>query len=131
MKGLRLTYEQYLGHVQKTALAQSCAVPSVKPSKYGNTPTEVDGIKFASKREAQRFSILRLKEKAGEIRGLVLQPRYSIDIQGQHICTYVADFSYWEGERFVVEDAKGMKTPVYKLKKKLMKACYGFDVTEV
>ena len=101
--------------------------------KYHAKPTEVDGVLFASRLEARRYAELKLLEQAGELRDLELQPRYPLRINGQLICTYVADFRYWDvqQEREVVEDAKGVRTREFVLKKKLVKAVYGIDVEEV
>lgn len=101
-------------------------------SKFGNRWTEVDGIKFQSQAEATRYSELRLLEKAGVISGLELQPRYNIQVNGHHVCQYRGDFRYIdEFGKTVLEDAKGMVTPVYSLKRKLMKAVYGIDISEI
>jgi hypothetical protein len=101
-------------------------------SKYHNVKTVVDGISFSSKKEAARYQKLKLLEKAGEISGLQLQKRFSLEVSGTRVCTYVADFFYHEnnGFKIIIEDCKGFKTPVYRLKKKLMKACYGIDILE-
>lgn len=96
--------------------------------KYGNTITKVDGINFDSKKEANRYSELKLMVKGKVIRNLNLQPVYEIlpsftDNTGKkHRCiSYVADFEYFDKERkvHVVEDVKGMRTEVYKLKLKM------------
>ena len=106
-------------------------------TKYGAVRTEVDGITFASKREAKRYSELKLLERAGEITLLELQPRYPLKVDGKLICTYVADFSYRSIDpktalhSNVVEDVKGVRTPVFKLKAKLFEAINGFAITEV
>ncbi|MGD9714830.1 MAG: DUF1064 domain-containing protein [Thermomicrobiales bacterium] len=103
-----------------------------KPSKYKAVRTTLDGITFASKREAERYATLKLLEKAGDITKLELQPRYPLVVNDQLVGNYVADFRYRDEQgNTVVEDAKGVKTPVYKLKKKLMKAIYGIEVREV
>jgi len=103
-----------------------------RPSKYGNRKTVVDGITFASAKEARRYSELKLLERAGEISALMLQPRFPLKVNDQLICTYVADFIYQDkGGSSVVEDAKGFKTPEYKLKRKLMRAVFAVDVVEV
>lgn len=101
-------------------------------SKYRNVRTEVDGITFASKKEAKRYWELKLLERAGEITGLELQRRFTLEANGQKICEYVSDFDYFDrhGSQ-VVEDAKGVRTPVYKLKKRLMKVLLGIDVQEI
>ena len=104
------------------------------PTKYRAVPTKVDGIRFASKKEARRYAELKLLQKAGHITDLKLQPKIRCMTAGTHICDYVADFFYYdrrkEGGRMVYEDAKGYKTPVYKLKKKLVLALTGIEITE-
>lgn len=101
--------------------------------KFRNHPTEIDGHRFASKLEARRYQELRLMECAGEIAGLVLQPRFPLIVAGVKVCTYVADFEYLDVKtgRAVTEDAKGVITPEFRLKSKLMKACLGIDVVLV
>ncbi len=103
----------------------------IKRQKYGNKKTEVDGIKFDSKREAVRYGVLKLLVTAGLITDLRLQVPYQITINGVKVCKYVADFVYIDQGKEVVEDVKGMKTPVYNLKKKLMLACFGVSISEV
>lgn len=99
-------------------------------SKYGAIKTIVDGIKFDSKKEAKRYVELKLLVKAGVISELKLQPRFDLIINGCKCGFYKADFEYIENGKIVVEDVKGKKTPVYNLKKKLIKAIYGFDIFE-
>jgi hypothetical protein len=100
-------------------------------SKYGNVQTVVDAMTFDSKAEARRYGELKLLEQAGVIRDLVCQPKYPIVVNGKKICDYIGDFSYLDGKGLVLEDVKGMKTPAYRLKKKLVLACYGIEITEV
>lgn len=99
--------------------------------KYGNIKTIVDGIKFDSKREAAHYGELKLRQRAGEIFELELQPKYPLIVNGVKVATYIADFRYKENGATVVVDVKGMKTPVYNLKKRLMKATLGIDIVEV
>lgn len=99
--------------------------------KYGNTPVEIDGKRFDSKKESMRYLVLSDMERRGEITKLALQPRFPVEIEGSKICTYVADFQYLRDGELVVEDVKGMKTQVYKLKKKMVEAIYPFEVTEI
>ena len=101
-------------------------------SKFHNIKKTIDGITFQSRREADRYQDLKLMLKAGMIDKLELQPKYSLDVNGIHIANYFADFAYLDLQRnYVVEDAKGIKTPAYKLKKKLMLACHGIEIQEV
>lgn len=101
-------------------------------SKYRAKPTTVDGIRFASKKEASRYLELCLLQKAGEISLLQLQPAFVLEVSGTKVGRYVADFSYRDKKtgKIVYEDVKGFKTPVYRLKKKLVKAQYGIDILE-
>lgn len=93
-------------------------------AKYRNTPETVDGIRFASRREAKRYGELKLLERAKQIIGLTLQPRYPLIVNGHKVCTYVADFSYFDAKlrKIVVEDAKGFRTKDYAIKRKLLQA---------
>ena len=125
-------------------------------SKYKAVKTTIDGVTFDSKKEAKRYTELKLLEKAGHITHLELQPEYQITINGAKICKYKADFRYFtvrqenneqyynskgewqtptmtgDKEGQIVEDVKGFKTPIYRLKKKLVEACYpGTQIKEV
>ena len=113
--------------------------------KYHSRKTVVDGITFDSRREAMRYQELRLLERAGKVRNLRRQVKYNLipaqlDSRGQVVekpVTYVADFVYEllsDGGTFwvpVVEDAKGVRTPVYIIKRKLMLERYGIRIREV
>jgi Flp pilus assembly CpaF family ATPase len=103
-----------------------------KPNKYKAIKTEVDNVLFASKKEAARYCELRALLKAGKIKNLVLQPEFKVVVEGKKICTYKADFSYLDEHGFkrTIEDVKGMKTPVYRLKKKLVEAIYNIEIIE-
>ena len=105
-----------------------------KRNKYKTATKEertVDGIVFDSKREMTRYSELRILESSGAIRNLEMQVRYDLHVSGgSSITYYVADFRYLEGRTRVIEDAKGMKTRMYLLKKKWMKAEYGIELND-
>lgn len=118
-------------------------------SKYGARKTVVDGITFDSKKEANRYRELKLLEKAGEICCLRLQVPFEL-IPAQYeetgevytkgknkgkpkrgkciekAVTYIADFVYYNSDATVrtVEDVKGMRTPVYIIKRKLFRWRY-------
>lgn len=103
-----------------------------KKSKYRNTSTMVDGIKFDSKKEAKRYKELVILQKAGMIGQLRLQVPYELIAKNgnNRACTYRADFVYMltETGETIVEDCKGMATPEFKLKKKLMKSVHNIDI---
>lgn len=101
-------------------------------SKFGAVKTEIDGITFASKAEAKRYGELKLLQRAGLIRDLEVQPKFPLIINGVTVATYIADFAYFEGDARVVEDVKGVRTPVYILKRKLVEALYpGMKIVEI
>ena len=99
-------------------------------SKYGNNKTIVNGYEFDSKKEAKRYYELLKLERAGEIKSLRLQPEYELIPRFRKAnktfrrTVYIADFEYVENGQTIVEDVKGFKTDVYKLKKKLFEYKY-------
>lgn len=112
-----------------------------RPNKFGAIKTTLDGFTFDSRAEATRYATLRQMERAGLIRNLELQPIYPVTINGVLVCKYKADFRYIDPAKIgphgqvgctVVEDVKGVRTPVYRLKKKAVEALYpGVVITEV
>ena len=107
-------------------------------SKYHATKTVVDGITFDSKKEAKRYDELKLMERAGAIKDLQRQVRYELipafDVDGKHYrpTSYVADFVYVDTKsgKEVVEDCKGYRTDVYRLKAKLFARKFGVVILE-
>lgn len=104
-------------------------------TKYHAKKVKIDGYTFDSKMEGRRYLELKLLEKAGDIDMLDIHFKYTIEVNGFHVCNYTADFRYWDNTTeknpiYRVEDVKGVRTPVYKLKKKLMKAIYNIDILE-
>ena len=113
-----------------TGLLQQQSQP--KRSKYRNKRTFYNGVWFSSQKEAGRAGELDLLVRSGYVRSWEAQPRFPIEHQGQKICTYVGDFKVEYPDGHVeIEDVKGMKTPVYKLKRKLVKAFYGIEIKEL
>ena len=102
-------------------------------SKYGAKRTEFKGRMFDSRAEQQRAIQLEMLTMAGDVRDVEYQPSFDLVVNGATVGRYVADFRYVDVAtgRTVVEDVKGVKTPVYRLKKKLMKAIHCIDVQEV
>ena len=98
-----------------------------KRHKYGARKTEVDGVRFDSAAEAKRYRELKIFQDAGEISDLQLQPLFVVQEAFVHrnkrhrAITYKADFMYRDKDgNVVVEDVKGMKTPVFRLKWKML-----------
>lgn len=124
-------------------------------NKYRNKKyTSTDGITFDSKKEYRRYNELRLLEKAGKIEDLARQVKFvlipgqyeetdEVYTKGKHKgmkkqgallereCAYYADFVYKENGKLVVEDTKGVRTPDYILKRKMMLYFYGIRIKEV
>lgn len=101
-------------------------------SKYRNTVVEYDGYKFDSKGERDRYVQLKLLERAGVISDLQVHVPFQLvpkDGKERAIC-YEADFVYMEKGERVVEDFKGYKTDVYKIKRRLMKWILGIVIRE-
>ena len=105
-----------------------------KGSKFRNKRYYLDGINFMSKAEAAYYWFyLKPRVEAEEITHLKFQPRLRCEIDGEKICDYVADFSYFDRQEIgrhgqhgceVVIEVKGYKTDVYKLKIKLVHALH-------
>ena len=103
-----------------------------RTNKYSAKKKALDGINFDSRKEARRYRELTLLSAAGELKDLKLQVPFVISVNGKKVCTYMADFTYTDkAGKFVVEDAKGFKTPIYRLKKKLVEACHSVEIKEV
>ena len=103
--------------------------------KYHNTKTVLNGIKFDSKLEAERYAQLKILERAGVIRGLELQPSFELlpsfrkNGKTWRKTVYKADFRYilCDGDKTIIEDVKGSTaviTDVFRLKQKLFEYKY-------
>lgn len=102
-------------------------------SKYGNIKTfTTDGIKHDSIKEANRWCELNLLLRAGVIQDLQRQVKFELlpKQEGERAVYYIADFVYTENGKRIVEDAKGMRTEAYKLKKKMMLYFHGIKIRE-
>lgn len=105
-------------------------------NKYGAKKTVIDGITFDSRAEALRYQALLLLQKAGAISGLTLQVPFvlapSVRFEGasraKPALRYVADFVYCEKGVVIVEDVKGVQTPLFRIKQHLMKSVLNIDL---
>lgn len=112
-------------------------------NKFNAKKITIDGKTFDSKKEASRYSELKLLEKAGQIADLDTQVTFclipkQVDDNGRVVertCTYKADFVYTENGKRVVEDVKGYKRSnayqLFAIKRKLMLLNYGIRIKEV
>lgn len=140
---------------ERAAWTRHVAGALVAPrSKYGAHPQVIDGIRFDSTKEASRYRELRILEHAGQIRDLEIHPRFPIDVvtlwrEGRWTWAttrteapaivpcgvYTADFRYHDVTTgaVVVEDVKSgpTKTTAYRLRKRLVEAIHGIQITEV
>lgn len=126
------------------------AIRLTKRHKFNAKAVTIDGHRFDSIAESARYGELRMLEKAGRIWDLELQPKFPLCVPstsgylaraatavvegGQfRIGEYRADFKYQDGRTVpcVVEDVKGVKTAIYRWKKKHVEAQYGIEVVEI
>lgn len=125
-----------------------------KKSKYGSRKVTKDGIVFDSVRECNRWTELKLLERAGQIQNLERQVKYVLIPAQREFCnetytkgrkkgcfkpgkllekecSYIADFVYIQDGKPVVEDTKGFRTEAYKIKRKLMLHVHGIRIKEI
>lgn len=95
-------------------------------TKYNARKTTIDGLVFDSMRESQRWCELQILAAAGKIHSIqrqvpfVLHPAFVHDGKREQATRYLADFTYYEGDTMVIEDVKGVRTAVYRIKRKLL-----------
>jgi hypothetical protein len=132
-------YNKRVASILEKQTAKEChkfMAESGKQSKFKNIKTESVGLTFDSKREAARWNTLLMLELAGEITNLRRQVKFELLPKQKGLtrvergCSYVADFVYTQDKREVVEDCKGMRTPIYILKRKLLLWTHNIEVLE-
>ena len=96
--------------------------------KFNALRCEFDGIKFASKKERERYKQLKLLQKSGEIAFFLRQVPFHLAGGVKYVSDYVI---FWEDGRVTIEDVQGMRTSMYKAKKKLVESTYPIEITEV
>ena len=102
-------------------------------NKYGARKVKSpDGQVFDSRKEYNRWGVLRLLERGGKISDLKRQVSFELipKQNGERACSYIADFTYWKDGQYVVEDCKGYRTEGYKIKRKLMLWVHGIKIHE-
>lgn len=118
----------YTMHDAKDPLYQSHA-PAPKANKFHNKIVEIDGIKFRSKLEGNRYLQLKLMKASGFVQDFKIQVEFRLEHNGILITRYKADFvvTYADGT-VTVEDTKGVETEAFKIKKNLMLATMGIEI---
>jgi hypothetical protein len=125
-------------NVRRARILRGEIMPKKKRrTKYGAKGMWIEDVFFASQAEGRRFQQLKVIEATGLITRLELQPTYQVVVNNKLCCRYRADFRYDVIDdrgtvlKQVVEDVKGMSTPLYKLKKKLVQATHGIEIIEI
>lgn len=114
----------------------SPATKKPRPHKYGARSVVIDGIRFPSKREGERWLALKLRVVLGEISDLERQVCYQLapavrilgEKRARPALRFTADFRYVEGGKTIVEDSKGFADTAFRIRQHLMKSVHGIDV---
>lgn len=124
-------------------------LPLDRQHKYRAKSVEIDGVRFASKKEGRRYTDLKMLQRGGYIVGLEIHPKFEMCSEnGQKVGVYTADFAYWQkvgtehvlprkhrltGMTYFVEDVKSSatRTTAYRLRKRIVEAQYGIEIQEV
>lgn len=96
--------------------------------KFKAIPTELDGIKFASKKEAKRYRELELLKKSGELLFFLRQVPFHLPGNVKYVCDFLC---FWKEGSVTIEDVKGITTPMYILKRKQVEAIYPIKIMEI
>ncbi|PZR95233.1 MAG: hypothetical protein DI537_05455 [Stutzerimonas stutzeri] len=113
--------------------------PKPRKNKFNAKKTSVGDVVLDSSGEAKRYQQLILLERAGVVRDLKRQVQFPLTVNGRQIATqdklgrkfplsYVADFTYFESGKYVIEDFKGFDTPTSRLKRAIIEAVLGVEI---
>jgi len=95
--------------------------------KFNAQRTEIDGIKFASKREAKYYSDLLLAKRSGDLLFFLRQVPFHLPGNVRYVCDFA---EFWKSGDIRFVDVKGFRTPMYKVKKKILESCYPIQIVE-
>ena len=104
------------------------AARSPKPNKYHAKKVRYDGIPFDSQRECNHYQVLLALQKAGEIRTFARQCRFDLEAGVYYLLDFLV---VWRDGSITYEDVKGVKTPVYALKKRQVEHRFAITITEI
>lgn len=137
------TEDDYRALMSNRGREAQAAAPA-KPAKYRNVKCVADGQTFDSRREADYWLLLKAREQLGEITGLRRQVRFPLCCPDPLkpamtfvVSYYVSDFVYetynavQDRNIMHVIDAKGVRTQLYRLKRKWLELQTGIVVQEV
>jgi len=96
--------------------------------KFKAKATETDGIKFASQKEAKRYSSLKMLQKIGDVLFFLRQVPFHLPGGVKYVCDFLI---FWANGTVTIEDVKGFKTEIYKAKKKMVEDIYPITISEV
>lgn len=96
--------------------------------KFRAKPCEYENIKFASKKEAKRYLELKALQRLGEVIFFLRQTPFHLTGGVKYVCDYLV---FWQDGYVTIEDVKGMRTDMYKLKKKQVETLYPITITEI
>lgn len=96
--------------------------------KFKAKPTTIDSISFASKKEAARYTQLKLLQTSGKVLFFLMQVPFHLTGGVKYVCDFVV---FWQDGEVTIEDVKGVKTDLYKLKKKQVEELYPIKITEI
>jgi len=96
--------------------------------KFKAKPTETDGIKFSSKKEAKRYNTLKILQAKEEVLFFLRQVPFHLPGNTKYVCDFLV---FWADGSVTVEDVKGFKTPMYILKKKQVEDMYPVTIEEI
>jgi len=127
MVALRLTPAEYeaIKNREPKRMGQAPFTPG--QSKFRSVMCEADGIKFRSKKERKRYLELMALKHAGEVKYFLTQVPFRLPGNTKYLLDFMV---FWEDGDITHEDAKGMKTPMFVMKKKQVEALYPIKITE-
>lgn len=96
--------------------------------KFHAKPTTVNDIYFGSKKEAKRYTHLKLLQTNGDVLFFIRQVPFHLPGNVRYVCDFMV---FWENGDITIEDVKGMKTDLYATKKKILEATYPITITEI
>ena len=138
-KGVKQACPEVGRQIVRPNIRNALLTPKNAKNKYHNVKVEFDGMSFDSVKESTRWAELKLLQRAGQIYELRRQVVFEIiptqrdEATGELVekcARYIADFVYMEKGKCIVEDAKGVKTKEYALKKKLMKYFHNIEIKD-